>query len=108
MGVKGDTSTGASAETARVLLEKLEALGAVSSKKMFGGYGIFLGGKMFAMVDSKGRVLLKATEDTRAFFERQGCERHDRMPYYLVPQEILLEEALLLDWAGKAVKALGI
>ena len=108
MGVKGDKATGASAEMARDLVEKLGVLGEVSSKGMFGGHGIFLKGKMFAMVDSKGRAFLKSNEDTRAFFEEQGCEKHGRMPYYRLPEPILRSGKELTDWARHAVDALGI
>lgn len=39
---------------------------AVTSKKMFGEYGLFSGGKMFAMV-CDNRVFFKVTEGGRAF-----------------------------------------
>jgi len=54
MGVKGDKTSQDSVLAAELLVEKLISIGSITSKKMFGGHGIFHEGKMFAIVDSKG------------------------------------------------------
>ena len=60
MRQKGDIHTNEAQLTADLLLEKLSSLNGITSKKMFGGHGIFHNGKMFGMVDSKGNCALKA------------------------------------------------
>ena len=58
MGVKGDKMKQDSVLATELLLEKLARINGISSKKMFGGHGIFHDGKMFGMVDSKGVNIL--------------------------------------------------
>ena len=55
MGKKGDRMTTASTAVAESIVERLGPLGAVTGKKMFGGYGVFEAGTMFAIVDSRGQ-----------------------------------------------------
>ena len=71
---------------------------------MFGGYGVFEGGKMFALVDAKGRVFMKAVDENRGRFTAMGAEKHGRMPYYQIPAEVLADEATLLEWTAEAIK----
>ncbi|MCK5429463.1 MAG: TfoX/Sxy family protein, partial [Anaerolineales bacterium] len=52
MGKQGDKLTNSSTQAAEDLQRRLSALGEITTKKMFGGYGIFESGKMFALVDS--------------------------------------------------------
>ncbi len=54
MGQKGAKLTPEATALADTLVDKLATLGDVSSRKMFGGYGIFESGSMFALVTSDG------------------------------------------------------
>lgn len=99
MGKKGAKLTAVSTEIAAELVRQLRDLGDVSSKKMFGGSGIFESGKMFAFVDSEGEVFLKADDSNRQQFEEAGAAKHGRMPYFEVPQAILEDDADLKKWA---------
>lgn len=92
-----------SVDAASVLLDLLAPIGGISSKKMFGGHGIFKDGKMFGMVDSSGRYFLKAGDANRAMFEAAGADKHGRMPYFAIPQEVLEDHAQLLEWARSAI-----
>ena len=103
MGKKGDKLTNTSTMMAEYLVEQAADLGEITSKKMFGGHGVFTSGKMFAMVDSEGRVYLKADETNRSEFELNGGVKHSRMPYYSVPDNIIDRPALLKPWIESAL-----
>ncbi|MFN8121958.1 MAG: TfoX/Sxy family protein [Thermoleophilia bacterium] len=51
----------------------LTNLGPVTMRPMFGGWGVFLDGAMFALV-SRERLYLKTDERNRGEFERAGLE----------------------------------
>jgi DNA transformation protein len=93
---------------AEELVEALAPLGDLSWRKMFGGAGLFVDGSMFALVDSSSRLHLKADDANRARFEDTGSARHDRMPYYAVPDDILDDDAALLSWAASSVEVAGV
>lgn len=103
MGEKGARLTGTAVEVARQFLDELPALPDLSSKKMFGGVGVFSEEKMFAIVDSSGRLFLRADESTIADFESGGGQKHGRMPYWSVPDAVLSSPVELSTWAARAV-----
>ena len=74
MGKKGDKLINSSTQAAEDLQRRLSTLGEITTKKMFGGYGIFESGKMFALVDSAGGVYLKADDTNRGRFEEVGSK----------------------------------
>ena len=104
MGRKGDKMTNEAQLTVELFLEKLSSLQNITSKKMFGGYGIFHLGKMFAMVDSKGKAFLKSDASSKVFFERKSCQKHSRMPYYAIPEKVLNDSKTLAQWALMSIK----
>lgn len=104
MGKKGDKDTGAAAESAERLLPLLADAGDVTSKKMFGGVGVFESGTMFGIIDSKGGIFFRAGDDV-AHFQAAGSSRHGRMPYFSVPDPVLESSADLLEWAQTAIAA---
>ena len=103
MGVKGDKLTNDSVITAELLLEKLQTISGITSKKMFGGHGIFHNGKMFGIIDSKGNAFLKADESNKDVFDKAGSTKHGRMPYYTIPQEVFNDIDQLTEWAQKSI-----
>ena len=104
MGNKGDKLTSMSKEAAEQLLEQLSLITGVTSKKMFGGHGIFCDKKMFGMITAKGGMFLKVDDSNRADYEEKGSTKHHRMPYYSIPSEILEDQDLLIEWAGKSIE----
>ena len=78
-------------------------LGGITHKKMFGGYGVFEEGTMFALITSEGNVHLKADDSNRAQFEDAGAKKHARMPYYQVPEEVLEDEDVLMKWTQESI-----
>ena len=99
MGEKDAKLISAASEAAEDIQNRLAELGDIRIKKMFGGYGIFEEDKMFALIDSKGPVFFKTDETNQARFEEAGSEKHARMPYFSVPEEVLSEDDLLREWA---------
>jgi DNA transformation protein len=104
MGNRGDKLSQDSVTSAELLVSKLWPIGGVTSKKMFGGHGIFHDGKMFGMVDSKGQSFLKVDDANRKNFEEMGAARHGRMPYFEIPEKILADPEELVKWAQQSIE----
>ena len=103
MGTKGARGKTAGIEAAAALEETLAPLG-VTSRAMFGGHGLFRDEVMFAIVDSEGRLYLRADASTAMAFEAAGSTQHARMPYWEVPEPILEDDEQLLEWAATAAE----
>lgn len=103
MGRKGAKLTQEATDTADMLVEKLAPLGEVSSRKMFGGYGIFESGSMFSLVTSEGVAHLKVGETNLAKFEKDDAEKFGRMPYYAIPETVLANTRSLRSWARESI-----
>ena len=101
---KGDKSTSISKEAAEKLLEQLSKITGVTSKKMFGGHGIFCDKKMFGMITAKGQAYLKVDDSNKSIFEQKGSSKHSRMPYYSIPSDVLDNQDLLIEWAGQSIE----
>lgn len=99
MGEKGSQLSSSAVEVASALVDAWSGLGDVTFKKMFGGCGIFISGKMFALVDSSGTAHLKADEELSSRYLEAGSVRHGRMPYYSIPDDIMADKGRLKDWA---------
>lgn len=93
------------------VLEQLEALGPVTTKRMFGGYGLYHHGLFFALVSSQDEFYLKVDEHNRPMFEARGCKlfkpMEDRagLNYMTVPEDVLEDPRELAQWARTAVEA---
>ena len=105
MGEKGARLTGDSEEAAEKLVSNLTEVGGVSSRKMFGGFGVFHDGTMFCIVDSGGRIFFRAGASNQKLFEEADSERHGKMPYYSVPETVLDDQRALRKWAAAAIQA---
>jgi DNA transformation protein len=92
------------------VLELLAALGPVTARAMFGGYGLYLDGRMFALI-SDDTLYLKAGDRNRAAFEAAGMGafrprvggRRMTMPYCEAPPELLEDGDALAEWARGSV-----
>lgn len=104
MGDKGAKESGAAVEVAEILQGRLSSLDEITTRKMFGGAGVFASGKMFSLVDSKGVIFFKVSDTNRARYEAVGAEQHSRMPYYQVPAEVLDDDQALADWAQASIE----
>lgn len=98
------------------VVDLMQSIGPVSAKGMFGGYGIFLDGLMFALV-ADGTLYLKADKETGNDFKARGLEvftynkqgKEYSMSYYQAPEETLEDIDEMKVWSaiayGAAVRA---
>src|ERR1700741_1826015 len=54
-----------------LVLENLKAFGAVTTRRMFGGWGIYRDGVFFALI-AQDTLYFKSDEENRAQFERES------------------------------------
>ena len=95
-------------------LELLEPLGSVLARAMFGGWGLYLGGRMFGLI-IEYRLYLKTDDASRPAFESAGGEpfvydagkgrKPVTMSYWTPPPDASDDAHLLLPWARRAVEA---
>jgi DNA transformation protein len=104
MGSKGAKLTSDASISAEDIQNRLAEIGEIRTKKMFSGYGVFEEDKMFALIDSSGRIFFKVDDTNRARFEEAGSEKHARMPYFSVPGEVLDDDELLVEWARLSIR----
>lgn len=100
-----------SSEFLAFVLEQLEPLGAVTSRRMFGGAGLYRHGLIFGLVSGEA-VYFKADDENLPDYQAAGAEPFDPMPgrpakfsYFAVPVEVLEQPDDLADWARKALAA---
>jgi DNA transformation protein len=101
-----------SSEFVEFVLESLQPLRGVSARRMFGGYGIYKDGLMFALV-ADDQLYLKADDSNRPAFEAQGLRpftyagkgRPIQMSYCEAPSEGFDDPEILCAWAGEAYAA---
>ncbi|WP_010321634.1 TfoX/Sxy family protein [Marinobacterium stanieri] len=94
------------------LHEVFALFGPVRARRMFGGYGIYHDGLMFALV-ADNMLYLKTDNLSRAAFEAQGLTPFEyvkngkpiKMSYYLAPDEIFEDAEVAREWASLAFAA---
>ncbi|CAD5374200.1 DNA transformation protein [Rubrivivax sp. A210] len=93
--------------------ELLAPLGAVRSRRMFGGWGLYVDEIFLALIIEE-RLYLKTDGSTRARFEAAGCTpfvyhqtqgKAVTVSYYTAPDEALDAPALMEPWARLALQA---
>ncbi len=104
MGSKGDKHSEEAQLSAELLVEKLNSIDGITSKKMFGGHGIFHDGKMFGIIDSKGKAFLKADEENASYYLEKGSIKHSKMPYYSIPEGVLNTTSDLIKLAKISIE----
>ena len=98
-------------EFLRYVLDQLRGLGVVTSRKMFGGAGLYLDGTMFALI-AYDTLYFKVDDTNRSDFEAAGMEPFRPfdetsyvMSYYEVPIDVLEDSDELVVWARNALAA---
>lgn len=86
----------------------------LTSRPMFGGYGLYLDGTFFAIITGDGELRFKANAETKHQYEELGGEqfiytghknkRPSPMPYWRVPEEVLEDRERIADWAYEAAQ----
>ena len=91
------------------LVDLMQSIGPVKARAMFGGYGIFLDGLMFALI-ADSVLYLKVDGETEDEFKAKGLApftyskkgKSFKMSYYLAPEEVLDDMEEMETWARKA------
>jgi DNA transformation protein len=95
-----------------VIRELFAAFGPVTPRRMFGSYGVFADGIMFALV-SGGVIYLKADERTVGDFSAAGSRpfTYQRMgstatltSYWRLPERLYDDADELAEWAQRALE----
>ena len=88
---------------------QLEGWGDVTTRKMFGGAGLYRDGKMFALV-SNDVAYLKVDESNKDKFVSAGsspfqpyADKPVTMSYYEIPPDILENPGELIIWAEESL-----
>lgn len=103
MGSKGAKFNEAVQQLADLTIERLAGLGDIEAKKMFGGMGLFGDGKMFGMFTSDGEIYFKVDDSLLESRLALGAEKHKKMPYATVPDEVQENNDLLRSWAAESM-----
>ena len=91
-------------EYLQFIMQKLDPLGYVTSRAMFGGYGIFHEGLMFALI-ADDTLYFKVNESNRAMYEQAGSKPFPHgISYWEVPAELLEEDGKLHEWANISIE----
>jgi DNA transformation protein and related proteins len=99
-------------EYTEYLREVLSDFGPVTARRMFGGYGLFHGGLMFALV-MDDVLYLKADDGNRPDFEAAALPPFDyekrgrrvTLSYYQAPDDMLDDPDVAAHWACRALEA---
>jgi DNA transformation protein len=99
-------------EFVEFVLEGLQPLGGVRARRMFGGWGIYKDGLMFALI-ARDQLYLKVDDDNRAAYDAADLPyftytekgKPIRMPYREAPSEGFDDPDILCDWARAAYAA---
>ena len=94
------------------LHEVFEKFGPIHARRMFGGYGIYHGDLMFALV-ADDELYLKADKQSANWFEALGLKQFEydkkgkmiTMSYYAAPEEIFGDRDSAWEWANRAYQA---
>ncbi len=99
-------------EFASFVVECLQPLGPVSARRMFGGFGIYLHGTMFALI-AYDQLYFKVDDGNRRAHEEAGLAHFTygdggkpiRMPYCEAPGEGFDDPEILCAWAREGYAA---
>lgn len=94
------------------LRELFAPLASFDARRMFGGWGLYLDGRMCGLV-AHGQLYLKTDAATRPAFEAAGCApfvytgqaRPITMSYWSVPDDALDSGEAMAPWARRAMQA---
>ncbi len=99
-------------EFVNYVLELMSGWAAISARKMFGGYGLYREGLMFALI-AADELFFKADADNVTQFELEGCHpfvyasqtRTVQMSYWSAPAVSLDSPAEMGEWCQSAYGA---
>jgi DNA transformation protein len=94
------------------VVDMLQTIGPVYSKKMFGGHGVFLEGLMFALI-ADNELFLKTDAESEDEFRERGLQPFTynkkgkliKMSYYQAPEEVMEDSDMMNEWGNKGYSA---
>jgi len=92
------------------VLDQLDALPGVTSRRMFGGFGLYQDATFFGIIAS-GTLYFKTNAQTQQRYQQAGSgpfrpnAKQTLKHYFNVPVEILEDTDALCDWAREAIDA---
>ena len=95
-------------EYCNYILDLLSPIGNVTARAMFGGYGIYSNGIIFAII-ADDTLYFKVDDTNRSDYENKGSEpfvyeaknkKNIVMSYWQVPIDLFDDSELLCDWAN--------
>jgi DNA transformation protein and related proteins len=90
------------------VIEQLAALPALSTRRMFGGIGLYAGEWFFALIDDDV-LFFKVDDANRGDYQSRGMQPFQPLPdkpsmsYFQVPAEVIEEAEELTRWARCSV-----
>ncbi len=102
MGKKGEQLKQETRDFLEEVMERLSPIGEVTNRSMFGGFGIFQSGAMFALI-SKTTLYFKVDATTLPNYKKAKSTQHKPMPYYSVPPNVYKDTRKLSKWAREAI-----
>jgi len=95
-----------------VVGDVLVHISGVTSRTMFGGYGLYLNGAIFAIITSDTELRFKVDDSNRAEYEAVGStpltytghkdNKPTVMQYWLVPEEVMEDREHIANWVEAA------
>ena len=103
-----------SLEYLQYVLGQLDALRDLSSRRMFGGAGLYQGTRMFGLIAGDS-VYFKVDDSSRALYQARNMppfrpfanKPQLSMNYFAVPAEVLEDPELCVAWAVKSAAIVG-
>lgn len=92
-----------------ILMDVFSGIAGIHSRAMFGGYGFYINGKIFAII-ADGKLYFKVGDDIKKDFEDRGSHpfryqsngKMIEMSYWEIPEEILDNKDILLEWIERS------
>lgn len=99
-------------EFCRYVLDLTQTIGPVESRRMFGGYGIFLDGLMFGLI-ADNQLYLKVDAENKNQFVDEGLEafaylkkgKEMKLSYFQAPDDAMENSETMNQWANSAFSA---
>jgi len=95
------------------VLEQLDGVAKIVTKRMFGGVGIYSDGRFFAVIDND-TLFFKVDETLAARYRAKGMPPFAPIPgakpmtgYYQVPPDVLEDSSELVRWAKESIRVGG-
>ena len=96
-------------EFAAYVVDLMQSIGPVYSKRMFGGFGVFLDGMMFGLI-MINTLYLKVDEENLKEFDELGLKpftykkkgQEMKLSYYQAPEEAMESMEIMRAWGNRS------